>query len=236
MPVYSFTVTFLLLSLIMLLRYFILVGAAHFFSQKFPGRRIEDTFAPKEHILRDIMWSIVSTFVFALSGTVLIRMWQSGVIDVYLDFSKYGFIYLILSLPVLMFFHDMYFYWTHKLLHLKFFYKHVHLIHHRSRVPTAWTAFSFHPLEAIIQAFILPFLLYLFPVHLLILVIFLTLMTILGIVNHLGYEFYPEAFHRKPLSFMISATHHQSHHKNPNVNFGLYFNWWDLWMSTELKK
>lgn len=236
MPVYSFTVTFLLLSLIMLLRYFILVGAAYHFSRKFSDHRIENTNAPKDHIQKDIFWSIISTFIFALSGTLLIRMWQSGLIDVYLDFSKYGIIYLLISLPVLMFFHDMYFYWTHKLLHLKILYKHVHLVHHKSRVPTAWTAFSFHPVEAIIQALILPLLLYIFPVHLLVLIVFLTLMTILGIINHLGYEFYPAIFHKKPLSYLISATHHQAHHKNPHVNFGLYFNWWDLWMDTELEK
>jgi lathosterol oxidase len=236
LPVYSLPITFLILLAIMLIRYFVLVGGAYWLSQKFGSHRIETVEISKTQVRRDIYWSIVSTIIFAISGTILIRLWQMGKIAIYLEANKFGWAYLVISLPLLLFLHDLYFYWTHKMLHRPFFFKHVHRIHHESRVPTAWTAFSFHPVEAIIQAIILPVLIFIVPVHIVVLMIFLTLMTMLGIINHLGYEFYPSRFRsQKPFSFIISATHHQAHHKRVHVNYGLYFNWWDLWMKTEAK-
>lgn len=221
----------------MLIRYFSLVGGAYWLSQKFADHQIEKVDISQGQIRRDIYWSILSTVIFAISGTALIRLWQAGRIDIYLEIEKYGWPYLFISLFLLLFLHDSYFYWTHKLLHKPYFFKHVHRVHHESRIPTAWTAFSFHPVEALIQAIILPVLLYFVPAHIFILMIFLTLMTVLGIVNHLGYEFYPKSFRfKKPSSFIISATHHQAHHKKVHVNFGLYFNWWDLWMNTEARQ
>lgn len=236
MPVYSTLMTFFILFGIMLIRYFLLVGGAFWLSKKFVNHKIENVEISLAQVKRDIYWSVLSTIIFAGSGTALIHLWQEGVIDIYLEVNKYGWTYLLISLFVLLFLHDFYFYWTHKILHKPFFFKHVHRVHHESRVPTAWTAFSFHPVEAIIQAVILPVLLYLVPVHIVVLVSFLTLMTVLGIVNHLGYEFYPLRFRsKKPFAFIISATHHQAHHKKVHVNFGLYFNLWDLWMKTEAR-
>lgn len=237
LPVFSFPITFLIMTVVMLGRYFLLAGVSYKIVKLFPQNSIEKIVVPKRQITNDIKWSVFSTMIFALSGACLIHLWQKGYIEIYQRSDKYGWIYLALSLPLLMFLHDMYFYWTHRLLHLNLFFKHYHLVHHQSKVPTAWTAFSFHPVEAILQALILPVLLFLFPVHWMILILFLTAMSVLGIINHLGHEFYSETFRTiKPFTWLISATHHQTHHRQIKKNFGLYFNWWDIWMGTEERK
>lgn len=237
LPIYSIEVTFLILSVVMLLRYFLLVGIAFRITKNLDDKRIDKEKIQTDKIKKDIYWSVLSTFIFAASGTWLIYLWQHGYLDIYFDPSKYGWTYLVLSLFILMFTHDFYFYWTHRLLHKPKFFKLFHKVHHESRVPTAWTAFSFHPGEAIIQAFILPVLLLIFPVHWMVLALFLLIMTVLGIINHLGVEIYPLRFRKtKPFTYLISATHHQHHHRKVHANFGLYFNWWDLWMKTEGEK
>ena len=52
--------------------------------------------------------------------------------------------------------HRRAFYWMHRFMHLPGIFKAVHKVHHLSHNPSPWAAFSFHPLEAIIEAGILP--------------------------------------------------------------------------------
>lgn len=239
LPVYSTPITFTILLMAMLVRYFGLVGIAFWLNarvnEKYHNKWVIDEKVNDTHqIKRDISWSLLSTIIFALSGTWLIYLWQKGFIEIYRDAYRYGFIYFMLSPLLLLILHDAYFYWTHRLLHIPIFFKRIHKVHHESRIPSAWTAFSFHPGEAVIQAIILPLLLILFPVHWMVLILFLTLMTVLGIINHLGSEFYPISFRTSfPFSYLINATHHQKHHQRVRWNFGLYFNYWDKWMKTE---
>lgn len=235
-PTYSPLITFLVLLIFMTIRYFGLVGLAYKLVKRFPDKRISSEVVSKQQMQKDIRWSVISTVIFAISGTWLIHLWQTGSIDIYGDPSKYGWTYFFGSLFIFMLLHDFYFYWTHRLLHYPWLFRRFHLAHHESRVPTAWTAFSFHPAEAILQAIILPILLLILPIHWIVLITFLSIMTVLGIVNHLGYEFYPKVFRtNKFSSFIISASHHQLHHQKVKVNFGLYFSWWDVLMRTEAR-
>jgi lathosterol oxidase len=71
--------------------------------------------------------------------------------------------YLVFTVAALDYAHDTWFYWTHRLLHSKALYSSVHVMHHRSNVPTAFAGYSFHVAEAalvfaneIIVCFVLP--------------------------------------------------------------------------------
>ncbi len=71
------------------------------------------------------------------------------------------------------------------------------------------------------------------PVHLLAIVIFLMLMTVMNVIGHLGYELYPKNFLGNPLlKWNNTSTHHNMHHRLVNCNYGLYFNFWDKLMGT----
>lgn len=214
----------------MLSRYFLLAGLFRVICKKSHKEPIDKGTVSPRQIKRDIYWSVQSSLIFALAGTVLIKLWQAGETQIYYDFQQYGLWYLIFSLGIYLFIHDTYFYWTHRLLHV-FQFKKCHFVHHESRIPTAWTSFSFHPIEAVIQALILPVLVILIPIHWTVLVSFLVIMSLCGLLNHLGFDFYP-SFLEKKFS-LISATHHQRHHKQVTVNYGLYFTFWDKLMKTE---
>ncbi len=166
-------------------------------------------------------------------GAWMYDLWQKGNTLIYLDFSKYGLAYAVFSLFVMMLIHDTYFYWTHRLLHIPWFYKKMHRVHHSSPNPSPWAAFCFHPIEAFIESFYMPIIVFTVPAHPAVVIIFLMLMTVLGVINHLGYELYPAVFHRnKFLQGIISATNHSVHHRFNRFNYALYFTWWDDLMRT----
>jgi sterol desaturase/sphingolipid hydroxylase (fatty acid hydroxylase superfamily) len=113
-------------------------------------------------------------------------------------------------------------------------FKVVHKVHHDSNITSPWTAFSFHPIEGVFQAIFLPALLTVLPVHLYVLLVQLTVMTLSSVINHLDIELYPKNFHRHFLGkWLIGATHHSLHHKQFKYNYGLYFTFWDKWKNTE---
>jgi len=59
--------------------------------------------------------------------------------------------------------HDTWFYWTHRALHDRRWFRAVHGRHHASLHPTPWAAYAFHPVEALVQAIFLPLFLLLVP-------------------------------------------------------------------------
>lgn len=227
-----------LLSLIVFVRYLCFAGGLYYLcyvwkKDSWVKKRIASTLPDKKVMAHEFKYSVISSVIFGFMGAWMFDVWERGQTLVYMDFSKYGFVYAIISLLVMMFIHDTYFYWTHRLLHLPWFYKKWHRVHHSSPNPSPWAAFCFHPVEAFIESLYMPIIAFTIPSHPIVIMIFLMLMTVLGVVNHLGYELYPEVFHRHGfLKTMISATNHSVHHRFNKFNYALYFTWWDDLLGT----
>lgn len=142
--------------------------------------------------------------------------------------------YLPVSLVIAIVFHDFYFYWTHRLMHHKTLFKYVHRVHHESTNPSPWAAYSFHPWEALIQALVMPILVFSLPLHPLTAFLFLAYMIIRNVMGHLGFEILPKGFTKNMwLNWNTAVTHHNMHHEQFHSNYGLYFTWWDKLMKTE---
>ena len=190
--------------------------------------------AEKSQYKKEILWSIKSSAVFAVVGAIAFWMWQNGWTAIYVNVHEYPLWYLPLSLILIMLIHETYYYWVHRWMHHPKVFKRVHKVHHLSLTPTPWTAFSFHPYECILEAIILPLILLVVPVHISVLAIYLLLMTVSSVVNHLNIEIYPKAFMNSRFGkLFIGATHHHLHHQQFKTNYGLYFTFWDKWMGTE---
>lgn len=240
----------LILSGIILIRYLALVAGFYFIvyrkslkpGQRFFSKRISEKIAPLSIVKSEMGWSILSTGLFGWIGALGVRAWSLGYTAVYTDFSingsiALGLVYFVLSLALALFFHDTYFYWVHRWMHRPFWYRLIHKVHHDSRTPTPWAAFSFHPFESLIEAIILPAIIFVIPLHPVAILILLVNMTLLGIINHLGVEIYSRGFAQGRFTrWLISATHHEVHHRFVAQNYGLYFTWWDHWCGTEDKK
>lgn len=186
---------------------------------------------------KEIWYSFISSVIFAFTAIAMIIGWQKGYVKLYTSAdSTYGWWYIPFSLILVLFLHDTYYYWLHRLFHVKSVYRRVHRVHHKSIKTSAFTSFSFHPFESIAQAIIIPLLLLFIPLHFYAFVGLLVFMTLSAIINHLGVEVYPSGKVGNWLGkWFIGATHHDQHHRKFLVNYGLYFTFWDRWMGTEAR-
>jgi sterol desaturase/sphingolipid hydroxylase (fatty acid hydroxylase superfamily) len=93
---------------------------------------------------------------------------------------------------------------------------------------------SFHPLEALTGALVVPALVFLVPIHVAVLGLVLLTMTVMGITNHMGWEMFPAALiNSKFGNWVITASHHHRHHEQYRCNYGLYFRFWDRLCGTD---
>lgn len=93
---------------------------------------------------------------------------------------------------------------------------------------------SFHPVEALTGAVVIPVLVFVLPLHVAVLGCVLAIMTLMGITNHMGWEMFPRALVRSRAGgWLITASHHQRHHEQYQCNFGLYFRFWDRLCGTD---
>jgi sterol desaturase/sphingolipid hydroxylase (fatty acid hydroxylase superfamily) len=188
-------------------------------------------------IKRELIYGVVSLIVFASTGFIVYLLYHYGYSQVYLDIWKYGAIYLFISSVLMIFFHDLYFYWTHRMLHLPGWWKKIHHIHHLSSNTSPFTAVSFHPVEAIIQAAVLPLIIVLIPAHPFAIFFFLLYMVYKNVRGHAGYEFTNAANRKNKWNQLHSyAIHHNMHHLHGTGNYGLYFTIWDRLMKTFRKE
>jgi sterol desaturase/sphingolipid hydroxylase (fatty acid hydroxylase superfamily) len=184
---------------------------------------------------REIGWSLASVIIYAAPAGVLAWGWQArGWTRIYSEARDYALWWLPLSVMVYLLLHDSWFYWTHRLMHRPRIYRTMHAVHHASRNPTAWAAMSFHPWESITGAILIPALILLIPIHFGALLTVLTIMTVMGVTNHMGWEIFPGWLVRGKLGeWLITASHHQRHHEKYLCNFGLYFRFWDRLCGTD---
>ncbi len=223
----------LAMTVIVGIRYLITSGAfAWATSVKHPG--LYDTLKPQ--IRREIRWSLASAAIYGAPAGIIAWGWDNlGWTQIYTDISAYPAWYLPVSVLLFLFAHDTWFYWTHRLMHRPFWFKLAHAVHHDSRPPTAWAAMSFHPWEALTGAIVIPGLVFIIPVHIGALAAVLSIMTIMGITNHMGWELFPRFIvHGRLGRILITATHHQRHHDVYRGNYGLYFRFWDQICGTDL--
>ncbi len=238
----NFCVATLVIFLVVIGRYFLIAGLFQLWFYKWQKNKWSNRFlgkikTDKKQFYKEVKWSLITAIIFAFSGTITAIFWQEGHTKLYTDINEYGLWYLPVSLIISMLIHETYYYWLHRWMHKPKVFKLLHKVHHDSNTTSAWTAFSFHPLEGLLQALILPLTIIFLPMHLYVLIFQLTLMTFSSVINHLEIETYPENFHKHFIGrWLIGATHHSLHHKQFKFNYGLYFTFWDKWGRTESEK
>lgn len=241
MTVSDITLSYLMLTAIIWARYFIIAGLFYFLLWKRPeekvrARRLAERRPDAKTMAHEIKMSLVSSAIYAAPGAIVLEGFKHGGTAIYSGpiTSIAGWLYLPLSIVSYLLIHDAYFYWTHRLMHHPKLFKAMHLTHHRSRQPTPWAAFSFHPWEAIASAWLLPAVAFFLPIHAGAVLFLLVLMTYCSVANHAGWEIIPETWLRGVAgSHLISASHHNVHHTNYEANYGLYFRFWDHMMKTD---
>lgn len=219
-------------------RYFLLSGLFYgifyvWYPKKFASRKINNRDFKKGQLRNEIKWSMFSAAIFAMAATATVILWQKGYTKVYTELSMSDWWYFPLSLLIYMLLQETYYYWIHRWMHIPRIFRVVHKVHHDSKISSPFTAFSFHPIEALLQAIYIPILLMIIPIHLYVIIVLLTIMSISSVINHLDIEIYPEGSQKNFSKWVIGATHHAQHHQRYKYNFGLYFTIWDRLKKTE---
>ncbi len=226
------------IAFVIALRYFILAGLAFLFwyillKKKLLFKKIQLRFPDTKDYLREIGFSIITIFIFSSVPYFLLRPPVRSYTLFYSDIAEYGWLWFWLAFPVMLFLHDMYFYFTHRLMHHPVLFKWVHLIHHKSTNPSPWAAFAFHPLEALVEVGIVVVFIFCMPLCRYHLFFFFLLMMVYNVYGHLGWEIYPKGFSRSKVGKWINTSvNHNQHHQYFKGNYGLYFLWWDRWFNT----
>jgi Delta7-sterol 5-desaturase len=219
-------------------RYLLLAGGHYvlfyrIFSRFGAAHKLDPIQPSTKSILHEVKFGLLNIVNFMFFGVVMWFMYWNGLTLIYTDITQYAFWYLPVSLAVLMFFNDAYFYWIHRLLHTKYFLK-FHRPHHVSHNPTPFAAFSVHPVEGFMEVAFRPLIISVLPLHPYVIAMFLLVSMSLNVYGHGGIEIFPKKWTQFLFfKYSSSPTHHFLHHKNGNYNFGLYLRVWDLWCKTE---
>ena len=117
---------------------------------------------------------------------------------------------------LIILFESVHFYVVHRLLHIKFFYKLFHHIHHRNTNPGPWSGISMHPVEHLFyfSTVLIHFVIPSHPIHIL---FHFMIVTIGAVVGHCGFDGF---LINKKNKIALGHFHHQLHHRYFECNYG----------------
>lgn len=227
------------MSLVNFGRYFLIAGLAFLvFYKLFPDyfglNKIQSKWAKRQDFIREIKHSIQTIAVLIAVGWLVLHSPLKQYTQFYTELDSYPIWWIPLSVVLALVLHDSYFYWMHRTVHHPAIYNKVHRVHHQSINPSPWAAYSFHFLEAVLEALIAPIILLVLPMHPISLMLFTIVAFMINVYGHLGFEIAPKWF-RNSIFFELlnTSVHHNLHHEKFKGNYGLYFRIWDRMMGTE---
>ena len=222
---------------IILLRYFLLAGGTYWLFYSSPNKTLSKISSKKKSsrqqlIRKDITLSIAAAMASAICAALVMTVYDSGATVLYQSVEDYGICYLIFSFLGVVFLQDTCYYFLHRGFHHPALYNWLHKGHHRSKNPTPWTSFALDFPEALIQGLFLVIVVFVIPLHFAVVALWLFTMTIWSLVNHLGFELFPNFPNHWLGKWFISSDHHSLHHRKYTQNYGLYFTFWDRLLGT----
>lgn len=214
-------------------RYFLFAGLAWLIAyvwlrKRWWHRRVNPEMPERAAMRREIWNSVVTLVIFGVVGAATVWVGKLGYTQMYFRLHAHSMGWFFGSVGVAIILHDAYFYWTHRLMHHPKLYRFFHQTHHRSINPSPWAAYSFAPLEAVVQAGIFPLCVLVMPIHPLAFLIFMIWQLTFNVLGHTGFEFHPKWLMDSWLGKILNTpTNHVMHHEYFRDNYGLYFNYWD---------
>lgn len=198
--------------------YFVFASVAHFIE-----KLANNPIYPKKNtnqIWQEITNSLMSIAIFSLGILVI---WGGIEYKVFKVTWESGYI-VLLEITALIIWNDLHFYGAHRLLHSFTAFKKIHGLHHKSRPSTAFSAYSFHPVEAIILGSVLPMAMLIHDFSIRSLLLLPLWSIVINVISHTN------------IKHLWLSEHHQAHHYYYNGNYGFFFNLFDYIFSTECKK
>lgn len=217
---------YIVLALIAYLVFYVL------FKGKTPLRKIQEKYPDASDYKRDLFYSMFTIAIFAIIAIIsFIQLKPFNLLYDSLEDRSLG--YWLLTVIPIFFIHDLYFYVAHRIMHHPKLFRWIHKVHHQSTNPSPWTAYAFHPFEAVIEAMITLLLVFTVPTHALVIILFMLFQIAYNVYGHMGFELFPKGFHKTWIGQWINTgVAHNLHHHRFHGNYGLYTLIWDRMFGT----
>ncbi|CAF1372303.1 unnamed protein product [Adineta steineri] len=140
---------------------------------------------------------------------------------------------ILFQLTLFMLSEDTIFFWTHRLFHTRWLYKHIHKKHHVYKQPTGLTAVLNDPFDDVQIQFASWFMpIFIQETHIFTVCIWVVIRAYQAINAHSGYNFpYISTQYWLP-ELMPGTIAHDFHHQQGKWNYGSFFSVWDQIMGT----
>jgi len=196
----------------------------------FPGffrkRKIQRGGCDGRVLLHELLFTSTTLMLGGLVGMFTIYLLQRGIVVI--DFGDTTRLAVLGQTVLYFLLFDLYFYTVHRVLHVGIVYDWVHEVHHRSVMPNPLTAFSVHPVEALLTGGFLPLALTLFHFHLYAVALVSLHGTVNSILLHTGHEVFPRWWYTNRLSrWFVTPSFHDAHHSEIAGNYGIITTIWD---------
>lgn len=228
---YSYVTLFGLSFAYFLFLYFGVGSLFLFFCKRLAQNKILHKIKSKDtrqgQIAFEIRHSIKSIIIFGFSIIPIVYLIRIDSIELLPN----SFTNILIGVVLLTIWNEIHFYVVHRFMHQKFMMKHVHFVHHKSHIPTVYSVYSFHWLEAFLLSTvpltIVPFV----PFSIVAVFLYPLVSILLNFAGHCNYRF----GNGKGKSWLLFGTYHHEHHSRGRKNYGFALNFLDKLFSKHNK-
>jgi sterol desaturase/sphingolipid hydroxylase (fatty acid hydroxylase superfamily) len=207
--------------------YFALGVGISWLNDRNPQRRIQQRRRGERRMAAEIRQSMASILVSSLSLAIGLHAQMQGWAPIPWALDWWTALPLFLLCMVLF---DTWFYFAHRLLHTRPFYR-FHALHHRSVAPTVWSNDSIGLVDTAISQGFYAVIVFFVPFPPVILLAHKVFDQINGTFGHAGFEYFAAPTARSPWP-MLCTTYHDQHHAQFRYNYANYFSFWDRMLGT----
>ncbi|CAG7846668.1 Lathosterol oxidase; AltName: Full=C-5 sterol desaturase; AltName: Full=Delta(7)-sterol 5-desaturase; AltName: Full=Delta(7)-sterol C5(6)-desaturase; AltName: Full=Lathosterol 5-desaturase; AltName: Full=Sterol-C5-desaturase [Serendipita indica DSM 11827] len=207
--------------------YFLFATLSYYFI--FDHRMMKHPRFLKNQVRLEIMSSLKAFPGITLLTLPFFQAEVMGYSRLYDDPEKYGWTYLVLSVPLFLLVTDYCIYWIHRWLHHPILYKRLHKPHHKWIIPTPFASHAFHFVDGYAQSFPYHMFIMIFPLHRAVYLVLFVLVNFWSIFIHDSDMITGHALE----NIINGPAHHTLHHLYFTCNYGqasfilYYFTWAD---------
>lgn len=178
--------------------------------------KIVDKEIPAKQIRYEKMHSFGSIIIFGFSSLPIFYLIR---VD-FITLLPNSIMNVLLGVIILTIWNEIHFFIVHRIMHLSFFMRNVHVVHHRSNIPTVYSVYSFHWFEALLLSTvpltIVPFL----PFSPVAIFLYPLASVLFNYAGHCNYRF----GNGTGKSWKLFGTNHNDHHFKAKKNYGFVSN------------
>jgi lathosterol oxidase len=165
-------------------------------------------------VRNEILRSLGTCALFALTTAMAHQLLLAGVFRIRWSRPAWQ---IALELVGLILLNELHVYVLHRLMHTRWLLRNVHVVHHRSHSPTAYSVYSVHWIEGILMSLVTPIAMLVHNFQIESIAIFPVVTLVMNVLCHWNHDLFPNV---SPNRWLAMAQRHGLHHTNAHGNFG----------------